>query len=450
MYHSGRGAEYPFLLRRVNARYRPFLFQFMRFTVILIMIVLLPIMVVVHWWDYTENRQLRLIDQATAILKKHGVRGSTVDVRFLDLSVTGDAQDESSLKEASQELAKLGPLRLVSNQLSILALVRARLSQETLTIDGWMADQDTADSLRGLLLKLRPDLKVETEQLKISKYVRWPEGEKLPLEETSPMLKPIISALHVPAALDIRRQDGRLVAVGMLPSQELKDAIKGALDQPSHGLSVDVSKLRVSSHVLPAAFADKDAILPFLRSFYSTPSPGEFSILPGQNPHIRADTTRTLESTWLNTLRPVTGGTRVDMQLVPHASIFHFPGRRIQTALPEDVQQSVRDLISHEFISFPPGSSFLSAEQRTQLTSLVPVLLAAGPALRLVVGGHPESGGDSKLEAELALHRAEQVASFLIEQGAPCMEIRPMAFDPVPIGDAHAPELPRSVEILIQ
>ncbi len=450
MYHSGRGAEYPFLLRRVNARYRPFLFQFMRFTVILIMIVLLPIMVVVHWWDYTENLQLRLVDQASAILKKHGVHGSTVDVRFLDLSVSGDAQDEPSLKEASRELAELGPLRLVSNRLSILARVRARLAEETLTIDGWMADQDTADSLRGLLTKLRPDLKLVMDDLKISSYVRWPEGEKLPLEETSPMLKPIITALHVPAALDIKRQDGRLVVTGILPTLELKEAIKETLNQPSHGLSVDVSKLRVTSHVLPAPFTNPEAIMPFLRSFFSTPSPGEFSILPGQSPHLKADTTRTLESVWLSTLRPMTGSIRVNMQLVQHPSIFHFPGRRIQTALPEDVLQSVSNLISHDFVQFAPSSSLLSAEMRTHLTTLIPALLAAGPALRLVVGGHPEPNGDLQLESDLAMQRAEQVSSFLIEQGAPCMEILPMAFDPVPADDPHAPALPSSVEILIQ
>ncbi|MCX6855364.1 MAG: OmpA family protein [Verrucomicrobia bacterium] len=422
----------------------------MRFTIILIMLVLLPILVAVHLWDYAENRQLRLIDQATGILKKHGVRGGTVDVRFLDLSITGDAQDEPSLKEASRELAELGPLRLVSNRLSILARVRARLAEETLTIDGWMADQDTADSLRGLLTKLRPDLKLVMDDLKISSYVRWPEGEKLPLEESSPMLKPIISALRVPAALDIKRQEGRLIVTGMIPSQDLKEAIKSALDQPAHGLAVDVSKLRVSSHVLPAAFTDQNAILPFLRSFYDTPSPGEFSILPDQSPQLKADTTRSLESAWLSALRPVTGGMRVDMQLIPQPSIFHFPGRRIQTALPEEVLQNVRNLISHHLIVFAPGSSTLAAEQRTQLTLLVPALLGAGPALRLVVGGHPEPGGEAKLEASLAMSRAEEVASFLIEQGAPCMEIRTMAFDPVPAGDAHAPEQPRSVEILIQ
>ena len=87
---------------------------------------------------------------------------------------------------------------------------------------------------------------------------------------------------------------------------------------------------------------------------------------------------------------------------------------------------------------------------RTHLTTLIPALLAAGPALRLVVGGHPEPNGDLQLESDLAMQRAEQVSSFLIEQGAPCMEILPMAFDPVPADDPHAPALPRSVEILIQ
>jgi hypothetical protein len=193
-----------------------------------------------------------------------------------------------------------------------------------------------------------------------------------------------------------------------------------------------------------------ETILPFLRSFFSTPSPGEFSLLPGQNPHLKADTTRTLESAWLNMLRPVTGSTRVEMEWVQHPSIFHFPGRRIQTALPEEVLQNVSNLITHDFIPFAPGRSLLSAEMRTHLTTLIPSLLAAGPALRLVVGGHPEPNGNVQVEADLARQRAEQVSSFLIEQGAPCMEILTMAFDPVPAGDPHAPEQPSSVEILIQ
>ncbi len=101
------------------------------------------------------------------------MRGGTVDVRYLDLSVTGDAPDVASLKRATSELATLGPLRLVSNQLSIPARVRARLADDTLPLNGWLPDQDTTDSLRGLLLKVRPDLKVVADNLKISPLVRW-------------------------------------------------------------------------------------------------------------------------------------------------------------------------------------------------------------------------------------------------------------------------------------
>ncbi|MFM2178809.1 MAG: OmpA family [Verrucomicrobiota bacterium] len=422
----------------------------MRFTVLLVLLVLLPVMMAAHLWDYVEHHELRLMAQAEAILKKHDVRGGTVNVRYLDLSVTGDAQDEESLQKAVAELATLGPLRLVDDRLAILARLHVKLEADQLTLDGWVPDEDTADALKGLLLKVRPDLQVISDELKVSRFVRWPEGEKLPLSEQSPMLKPIIGALHVPPSLEISRREGKLIAAGMVPTQELKENIQQALNQPLHGLGVDVSQLRVSSHVLEAPFVSGEGIVPFLRSFYATPSPGEFSIRPGENPQLKADTTRTLESAWLGHLRAVTKGTRVEMQLTQHPSVYHFPGRRIETPLSEDVLQSVRDLINGELILFTSGSSSLAPEERARLAALVPALLSAGPVLRLIVGGHPELGRDMKSEQPLALQRAEQVASYLIEQGAPSAEIRAMAFDPVTTGGKYAPLQTPSVEILIQ
>lgn len=422
----------------------------MRFTVLLILLVLMPVMMVAHLWDYVEHHEVRLMDQAQAILKRHGVRGGTVHVRYLDLSVTGDAPDEMSLKNAAAELSQLGPLRLVDDRLAILARLRARLEADRLTLDGWLPDDETAESLKKLLQKVRPDLHIVSEQLQVSHFVRWPEGEKRPLTEQSPMLKPIISALHVPPSLEISRREGALIATGMVPSQELKENIREALSQPLHGLRVDVDRLRVSAHVMEAPFVSGEGIVPFLRSFYATPSPGEFSIRPGENPQLKADTTRTLESAWLGHLRAVTKGTRVEMELTQHPSVYHFPGRRIETPLPEDVLQSVRDLVSGELILFASGSTTLSPEERARLSALVPALLSAGPALRLIVGGHPEPGRDMKTEQPLSLKRAEQVASYLIEQGAPSAEIRAVAFDPVPAGDKYAPLQTPSVEILIQ
>ena len=46
----------------------------MRFLIILTAIVLLPVMMIAHLWDYTENHQSRLVQQARDILKDCGVR----------------------------------------------------------------------------------------------------------------------------------------------------------------------------------------------------------------------------------------------------------------------------------------------------------------------------------------------------------------------------------------
>jgi hypothetical protein len=422
----------------------------MRFTIILFFIALLPVMMLVHWWDFEEHQQPRLRSQVEQILSKANITGATVDLRYLDLSITGDAPDVAAVELVTKSISDLGALRLMSNRLSILARLKARLADETLTVEGWMPDKSAAESLKALLKKIRPDLQISADGLKTSALVRLPEGEKLPLREDSLMLQPIIGALHVPSALEIVRRDGRLQVSGMLPSADLRAAVIEAIESGPHSLPVEADKLRATEYALPAPFTADDVIVPFLRSFYSTPAPGDFSVHADGNPRLSADATRTLESAWLTHLRPLTKGRRAQIQLTYFPSRFHFPGRRIETALPEAVLQSVRDVFAGQYFTFGLGSSTLDASEKSRLASLVPALLSAGPALKLIVGGHPDPAGDLKLEASLARRRAEEVVSFLIEQGAPASEIQPHAFDSVPVGSKHAPPETRSVEILIQ
>ena len=134
----------------------------MRFTVVLFFIALLPVMMLAHWWDFEENQQPRLRANVEQILKKAGIHGATVDLRYLDLSITGDASDEASVKRVAQEIGDIGALRLVSNRLSILARLKARLADNTLTVEGWMPDKAAAESLKALLQKIRPDLLLHT------------------------------------------------------------------------------------------------------------------------------------------------------------------------------------------------------------------------------------------------------------------------------------------------
>lgn len=422
----------------------------MRFTVVLFFIALLPVMMVAHWWDFTDRQHPKLSAHVERILKKAGIRGATVELRYLDLAVTGDAPDETAIQNATRQIAEIGGVRVVSNRLSILARLKATLAEERLSLEGWLPDKGAVNSLGELLQTIRPDLQIITEGVQVSPLVRLPEGEKLPLRGDSPMLQPIVNAMHVPSALEIVRKEGRLVLSGMLPSEALRNSVIEAVQSGPHGLPVEAGKLRATTFALAAPFTAEDVIVPFLRSFYGTLAPGDFSVRADENPRLTADATRTLESAWLTLLRPLTKGRRADMQLSYFPSRFHFPGRRIETALPEDSLQTVRDALAGQYFVFTLGSTTIHAEEQTRLASLVPALLSAGPALKLIVGGHPDPAGDLKVEAGLARRRAEQVVSFLIEQGTPAAEIQTLAFDPVPVGTKHAPAQIRSVEIIIQ
>ncbi len=422
----------------------------MRFTILLFFIALLPVMMLAHWWEFEERQQPALLAQVQALLEQAGVREAHVELRYLDLAIAGDAPDEAAVQEVTRQIQQIGALRLRSNHLRVPAKLKARLEGQELVLEGWLPDAQAVDSLTRLLAETRPDLRIAAQALRVSPLVRLPAGEKTPFEADSPMLAPILSSLHVPSSLEIRREAGQIVASGLIPDEALRRAIVEAVSSGPHGLPVEAEGLRVSSHALPAPFTSVDHLVPLLHSFYSTLSPGEFRVRADENPHFRADATRSLESEWLTRLRPLTQGRRAELELDHYPSTYHFPGRRLQTPLPPDVLQTVEDALAGQFFLFSPGQANLSSEQEARLANLVPVLLSAGPALRLIVGGHPDPTAAPEVESRLARQRAEQVVSFLIEQGAPSVEILPVAFDPVPLGGKHAPSQTPSVEILIQ
>lgn len=423
----------------------------MRFTVILIALVLLPVMVAVHAWDYAEHQEGVLAEQAREILKREGVRGATVDLRFLDLSVTGDAPDTAALERATVALKNLRPTRLMHNNLTILARLSARLQDQTLVVEGWLPPEASAGKVVDLLGSLRPDLKINAAGLSTSPQVRWPEGEKgLPLSADSPMIQAITAGMRATPSLEIKPQGDVLMVAGILPDQGVKDAVVKALQDVAPRLKVDAAGLRVTRYIEAAPFARQEALAAFLRSFYSTPTEGSFTISSNKGPHLKASATPTLESEWLALLRPLSGGLHVEMEVALYPSVYHIPGYQPRTPLPVETLDSLRQSLSDFYILFDASATSLSASARVRLAGLIPTLLAAGPSLKLVVGGHPEPDGQAPAEKRLALARAEQVVSYLIEQGAPGADLQAVAFDPVPAGSAGAPLQHRSVEILIK
>lgn len=424
----------------------------MRLSLIFFMLILLPLATGVHAWLFCRDNLPALTQEAVTRLKDAGVRNPVVDVRFFDIAVTGEAPDPAAREKALKSIRTLVPLRLQpgADRIHVLASLKAKLENSTLSLSGWFPEGDEIKSVRALIAGLRPDLTIRTEDLRTAPEVRWPEGMKTPLTMNSELLKPIIDTLRVPAELHISAKNDEITLAGLLPRAELKGELVAALAEVAGGREVDPSALKASPHVLPAAFAKQEALAAFVHSFFSVPPPRSFDIGSDGIPHLKGAATLQMESAWLALLRPVTGAAKVDGEFTLVPSIYHFPGYQIQTKLPPEVLNPLREALRGCVITFEAGSSRLSAEEQTHLATLAPALLAAGPALELVIGAHPDPAGPVSVEEAVGKARAGAVLSFLIEQGVPAADISAVVFDPVPAGSPSAPALPRSVELLIK
>jgi hypothetical protein len=424
----------------------------MRLSLCFFMLILLPVATGVHAWLFCRENLPLLTQEAVARLKAAGVRDPIVDVRFFDLAVSGEAPNPFARQQALASIRTLGPLRLQpgAERIHVKASLSAQLDKGTLRLSGWFPAGDETGSVRRLLADLRPDLVINTDELHSSPEVLWPEGVKPPFTASSPLLKPIIDTLRVPAELHIHAKGDAIVLSGLLPDTALKAELVAALAEVAGARVVDPTGLQASPHVLPAAFAKTQLLSAFVNSFFSLPPPRTFDIQSDGIPHLTGMATRQLESVWLALLRPVTGAAKVDAQFTLVPSLYHFPGYQIQSKLPPDTLDSLRKVLSDCVIVFDPGSAQIPPLEQAKLAALASTLLAAGPSLGLVIGAHPDPAGPENAEKDISKARAEAVQSFLVEQGAPTMDIHALVFDPVPAGSPAAPASPRCVELLIK
>lgn len=424
----------------------------MRLSLCFFMLILLPVATGVHAWLFCRENLPPLTQEAVARLKAAGVRDPVVEVRFFDLAVSGEAPDPPARQRALASIRSLGPLRLQpgAENIHVKASLSARLDRGTLRLSGWFPEGAETGNVGRLLADLRPDLVINADDLHTSPEVNWPEGLRPPFTASIPLLKPIIDTLRVPAELHIHAKGDAIVLSGLLPDTALKEELVAALAEVAGARVVDPTALQASPHVLPAAFAKPQLLTAFVNSFFSLPPPRTFDIKSDGIPHLTGMATRQLESVWLALLRPVTGAAKVDAQFTLVPSLYHFPGYQIQSKLPPDTLDSLREVLSGCVIVFDPGSAQIPPQEQAKLATLASTLLAAGPSLGLVIGAHPDPAGPEKAEKDISKARAEAVLSFLVEQGAPTTDIHAVVFDPVPAGSPAAPASPRSVELLIK
>ncbi len=424
----------------------------MRLSLILFMLILLPLATGVHAWLFCRDNLPVLTQEAVRRLQNAGVSNPVVDVRFFDIAVTGEAPDPASREKAVAAIRSLVPLRLQpgADRIYVIASIRAKLEQGTLRLSGWLPEGDEKENIMQLLHGLRPDLRIASGDLCIAPEVHWPDGVKVPLTPGSSLLKPIIDTLRVPAELHIvAKDDATIVLSGLLPETALREEVIAALSEVAGSREVDPTALKASPHVLTADFAKREALAAFVGDFFSAPPPRSFHVRSDGIPHMDGAATREMESRWLTLLRPVTGAAKVDARLTLMPSIYHFPGYKIESKLQPEVLNPLREILRGFTLVFEVGATRLTSEAQTRLAALAPTLLAAGPALELVIGAHPDPVGPERVEKETGRARAEAVQSFLIDQGVPA-QMSAVVFDPVPSGSPSAPAMPRCVEFIIK
>ncbi len=425
----------------------------MRLSLIFLMLLLLPVAAGVHAWTFGQKNLPLLHQEALRRLQEAGVRNPMVDIEFFDIAIRGEADDPHEYQKALAAIRAMHPLRLkpAAVRIHVPAGMKAGLAGDTLRITGWLpAGGREVENVRRVVAELRPDLKIDTQDLRQAPEVVWPEGMKPPLTVSSPLLAPILSRLRVSAELHVRATDDAITLTGMLPASDLKEELVAALAEVAGARVVDPAALKASTHVVPAAFAKKEALAAFLRSFFKAPPPRSFDIGSSGVPRLEGMATRQLESEWLALLRPLTGGARVEAKLTLLPSELHAPGYQPRSALPSGMLAPIRDALRQTQVLFEGGATRPTPEEQTKLAALAPLLLAAGPSLGLVIGAHPDPAGPTAAEKAVAKARAEAVLSFLIEQGVPSADISAVVFDPVPAGSPFAPAVPRCVEILIK
>ena len=420
---------------------------FMRFVIIPFALLLIPAFIAGHWWFFETKQAPDLMDEISHRLEASGIKGSKVSRQTLDLSVSGFASSPDALEAVESTLLRGTPFHLSpeTNGIVATATLDARVDGDTLHVSGWLPDEATRTDVVNRFSQIRPDLTLSSDDLRVSGRIALIDPETGTVVPIDSWITPLIDSILAPATLTIERQDDTIVVSGLLPEGGLTKALLDAVAESPFHWKIQSDRLKSSAYVQDKPFDQPTPLAAFVRSYFGTAAPGSFVLGPDGQPRLSGAATRALEAEWLTLLRSVTGAAKVHTDFTYLPSIYHASDRHLRSPLAPDFIDTLRDELEAITITFPRGSKQIQPDEATKLAALSSVLLTAGPALRLVVGGYPDPDGLASVERTIARLRAEAVVSFLLEMGIPTTYIEPMAFETTTDGSAAG-----TVEILIQ
>lgn len=403
----------------------------MRTSILLIALALIPVFAGLLRWHFLTVAGPKLQRKAEQVLRSAGLQGAAVRLVYLDAQLSGTLKDPGARDLAAKLVDDLRGVRVLpqANRIKAVAKIAQVIADGELRLSGWLPGVESRNALRKLAAEFRPDLKLSMEAVQIAPHVELGEPVKMPEGDVPEAFREVLEEVRLPASLSITRKDDRYLLTGVVPREELKQAIVQAAGKGRW--QIDASRLLSVPFCGTAPFMQTDAIAVFVGSLFSSPTPGDFSIDLRSGPKLKAHATAAMEAAWLNLLRPVTGGAKVDMQITRVASAFQFPDYKPLSALPPGMDASIRHLLKTRPIYFEPLSPEIPPQEAVKLGSLVAAISASGAQAQFVVAGYGDETLEPGSSPMLRVQRTEAVRGRLVEMGVNEALLETAVFDAV-------------------
>lgn len=424
----------------------------MRFLIIVLSVLLVPVLVIAHLWIYDEELKPDLAQQALAELQKLGVQHANVKLDYLDATITGVATDVEVRERAAEAMKRMGGIHFLdkNNLVAVPAGITSQLEGATLILTGWLPNEKNVTEVQQIISEFRRDLKLDAKKLRISPLVSLGGDPEAQITAEHRLMRPILERLRTPASFAIEKSGGTYVLKGALPTALKKAVIEAVTDNPG-GWTIDASKLAGGPHISESAFTKSDGLPRFLRSYFSAPTPGTFFIDDNGSPHITAHATKQMEAEWIVLLRNVSGAAKVEASLTLHPSVYQLPGYQPASEVEEGTLSPAVEALRLNPIYFDDTTNTLSAEEETKMAAVADLLVACGPGLRLILSG---TGGVGTETAAAHHARCEMVKSKFATLGisAAQMEVLDVGglYAPAPAGNDPAKQMSARVEVMVK
>jgi hypothetical protein len=417
----------------------------MRLLFAAIFLLAVPVLVIAHRQHYAVNMQGPFYDQMEKALAGPAFAKVKTSLAYMDATLHGVVPDLASRDEARRLVDNLRGIRCreEDNLIQVTARIDGKLTDKTLTLSGWIHDNDALQGVIRWLTRARPGIHVDTSGVKVNLHVTM---EEVPTLASVPAaFRAALSTIEVPASLKIERSGPLHVVSGHLPSEALRKAVIAALPAPASRMGVDSSKCEAGTFVRTAKFADDHALPVFLKAFFSTPGAAQFK---ADSTKVRAAglATPSMQGEWTTLLEPVARDTELETYFELFPSVYHFPGRPLESRIPSEALVVLRDVLAATTINFEPGYASSNAAEQPKLAAAASAIIAAGPDARVLVGGHMDEFGNPKDNETMARRRAEHVIAELTGRGVPSRALEVAVFEHVPGSTGRG----RQVELLIK